>query len=133
LGDKSHFTRDFPEGKWVPKDLLTFVPTNPPAKRAEPPPKGAACSIPVESGDHVQEFKVKWSRTKKFCPEPIKVQVLLHWQPIERMHDFHMVGTLAFIRHCVLTLTISAHQSFLCFVLSFSAAIPVPHSVCVRW
>ena len=34
--------------------------------RAKPPPKGAVQSIPVESGEHVQEFKVKWSRTKKF-------------------------------------------------------------------
>ena len=32
---------------------------------AKPPPKSAAQSIPVESGEHVQEFKVKWSRTKK--------------------------------------------------------------------
>ena len=35
-------------------------------KRAKPPFKGAVQSIPVESGEHVQEFKVKWSRTKKF-------------------------------------------------------------------
>ena len=35
-------------------------------KRAKLPPKGAVQSIPVESGEHVQEFKVKWSRTKKF-------------------------------------------------------------------
>ena len=35
-------------------------------KRAEPPPKGAVQSIPVESGEHAQEFKFKWSRTKKF-------------------------------------------------------------------
>ena len=35
-------------------------------KRAKPPRKGAVQSIPVESGEHVQEFKVKWSRTKKF-------------------------------------------------------------------
>ena len=34
-------------------------------KRAKPP-KGAVQSIPVESGEHVQEFKVKWSRTTKF-------------------------------------------------------------------
>ena len=32
---------------------------------AKPPPKSAAQSIPVESGEHVQEFKVKWSRTQK--------------------------------------------------------------------
>ena len=29
-------------------------------KRAKPPPKGAVQSIPVESGEHVQEFKVKY-------------------------------------------------------------------------
>ena len=46
------------------------------------------------------------------------------------MHDFHMVGTLAFICHCVFTLTISPHQRFSCFVISFSAAISVPYSVC---
>ena len=28
--------------------------------------------IPVESGEHVQDFKVKWSRTKKFHTEPVK-------------------------------------------------------------
>ena len=32
---------------------------------AKPPPKSAAPSIPVESGEHVQEFKVKWSKIKK--------------------------------------------------------------------
>ena len=31
-----------------------------------------AQSIPVESGEHVQEFKVKGSRTKKFYTEPVK-------------------------------------------------------------
>ena len=41
-------------------------------KRAKPPPKGAVQSIPVESGEHVQEFKVKWSRTKKFYTERVK-------------------------------------------------------------
>ena len=43
-----------------------------PTKKAKPPPKSAAQSFPVESGDHVQEFKVKWSRTKKFYTEPVK-------------------------------------------------------------
>ena len=56
--------------KWVPKNLL--VPAKPPTKKAKPPPKSAAQSIPVESGEHVQEFKVKWSRTKKFYTEPVK-------------------------------------------------------------
>ena len=35
-------------------------------QKAKPPPKGAVQSIPVESGEHVQEFMVKWSRTKRF-------------------------------------------------------------------
>ena len=39
---------------------------------AKPPPKSAAQSIPVESGEHVQEFKVKWSRTKKIHTELVK-------------------------------------------------------------
>ena len=47
-------------------------PAKPPTKRAKPPPKSAAHSIPVESGGHVQEFKVKWSRTKKFYTELVK-------------------------------------------------------------
>ena len=41
-------------------------------KRAKPPPKGAVQSITVESGEHVQEFKVKWSRTKKFYTQRVK-------------------------------------------------------------
>ena len=41
-------------------------------KKAKPPPKSAAQSIPVESGEHVLEFKVKWSRTKKLYTEPVK-------------------------------------------------------------
>ena len=63
FGNKLYFTRDIPEGKWVPKNLL--APAKPPTKKAKPPPKSAAQSIPVETGEHVQEFKVKWSRTKK--------------------------------------------------------------------
>ena len=39
---------------------------------AQPPPKSAAQSIPVESGEHVQEFKVKWSRNKKIYTELVK-------------------------------------------------------------
>ena len=68
FGNKLYFTRDIPEGKWVPKNLL--APAKPPTKKAKP--KGAAQSILVESGEHVQEFKVKWSRTKKFYTEPVK-------------------------------------------------------------
>ena len=39
---------------------------------AKPPPKSAAQRIPVESGEHVPEFKVKWSRTKKIYTELVK-------------------------------------------------------------
>ena len=39
---------------------------------AKPPPKSDAQSIPVESGEHVQEFKVKWSRTKKIYTQLVK-------------------------------------------------------------
>ena len=68
FGNKLYFTRDIPEGKWVPKNLLA----KPPTKNAKPPPKSAVQSILVESGERVQEFKVKWSRTKKFYTEPVK-------------------------------------------------------------
>ena len=61
----AHRPARLPKGKWVPKNLL--APAKPPTKKAKPPPKSAAQSIPVrdsvESGEHVQEFKVKWSRT----------------------------------------------------------------------
>ena len=68
--NKLYFTRDILEGKRVPKDVL--VPAKPPTKKAKSPPKSGAQSIPVESGEHVQEFKVKWSRPKKFSTEPVK-------------------------------------------------------------
>ena len=68
--NKLYFTRDIPEGKWVSKNLL--APAKPPIKKAKPPSKSAAQSIPVESGEHVQEFKVKWSRTKKFYTGAVK-------------------------------------------------------------
>ena len=70
FGNKLYFTRDIPEGTWVPKNLL--APAKPPTKKAKPPPKSAAQSIPVESGEHVQAFKVKWSTTKKIYTEPVK-------------------------------------------------------------
>ena len=56
------FYKGHPEGRWVPKNLL--APAKPPTKRAK--------TAKVESGEHVQEFKVKWSRTKKFYTEPVK-------------------------------------------------------------
>ena len=70
FGNKLYFTRHIPEGKRVPKNLL--APAKPPTKKAKPPPKSAAQSIPVESGEHMQDFKVKCSRTKKFYTEPVK-------------------------------------------------------------
>ena len=39
---------------------------------AKPPSKSAPQSIPVESGERVQEFKVKWSGTKKIYTELVK-------------------------------------------------------------
>ena len=69
-GKKSYFTRDIPERKCVTKNLP--APAKPPTKKAKPPPKSAAQSIPVVSGEHVPEFKVKWSRTKKFYTELVK-------------------------------------------------------------
>ena len=60
----------FPLGQMLCRNLL--APAKPPTKKAKPTPKSAAQSIPVESGEHVQEFKVKWSRTKKFYTEPVK-------------------------------------------------------------
>ena len=54
FGNKLYFTRDIPEGKWVPKNLLALA--KPPTKKAKPPPKSAA-QIPVESGEHVQRFQ----------------------------------------------------------------------------
>ena len=80
---KLYFTRDISEGKWAPKNLL--APAKPPTKKAKPPAKSAAQSIPVESGEDVQEFKVKWSRTKKFYTEPAKEWVSVHWQPFEHI------------------------------------------------
>ena len=72
FGGKLYFTRDIPEEKWIPKDLLAPVSAKPPAKRAKPAPKGAAQPIPVHGGEHVQEFKVKWTRSKKFHTEPMR-------------------------------------------------------------
>ena len=56
--------------------------------------------------------------------EPLKHYVSLHWQPIES-YRWHT----CFYLFRVLTLTICAHQRFVCFVISFSAAVAVPHSV----
>ena len=46
--------------------LCTTVSVKPPAKRAKPPPKGAAQSIPVQSSNHVEECKLKWTMTKNW-------------------------------------------------------------------
>ena len=66
FGNKLYFTRDILEGKWVPQNLL--APAKPPTKKAKPPPKSAAQSIPVESGEHVQEFKVSGAGPRNFRP-----------------------------------------------------------------
>ena len=70
LDPKLYFTRDIPENKWVPKHLLAPISEKPAAKNAKPPPQGAAQIIPVWSGEYVQEFKMKRTRTKNFYMEP---------------------------------------------------------------
>ena len=61
--------------------------------------------------------------------------------PSESRSKFHYIGsplsarTIFILLHYLLsfvTLTSSAHQRFLCCVISSSAALSVPHSVCVR-
>ena len=77
----------FPRGGWGDRHLLNpkfFVAAHC-VVVAKPPPKSAAQSIPVESGEHMQEFKVKWSRTKKIYTELVKAQVSVHWQPFGRI------------------------------------------------
>ena len=59
-----YFTRDISEDKWVPKHFLATNFAKHPAKKAKPPPKDAAQLIPVRSGEHVQELKLKWTRTR---------------------------------------------------------------------
>ena len=70
FGDKLYFTRDIPEDKRVPKDLLAPVSAKPLATRAKP--KGAPQSVPVDRGVHVQEFKVKWTMSKTIYMEPVQ-------------------------------------------------------------
>jgi hypothetical protein len=71
----AYFTRDFPEEKWIPKHLLASVCAKPPSKKAKPPPGGAAHHIPVQSDEHVQDFKVKWTRIKhRRCESKTRTQ-----------------------------------------------------------
>ena len=60
----------FPKGNGFPKICLRLPSLLP--RRQNHQPKSAAQSILVESGEHVQEFKVKWSRTKKIYTKPVK-------------------------------------------------------------
>ena len=71
FGGKLYFTSDILEEQWIPKDLLAPASAKPPAKKAKPLPQGAPQNIPVQSGEHVQEFKGKWTGTKKFHTEPM--------------------------------------------------------------
>ena len=71
--DKLHFTgtlntSGFPKGSLPP----FFFFAEPPVKRAKPAPKGAAQSIAVHRGDHVQEFKANWARNQKWDTEPVR-------------------------------------------------------------
>ena len=38
---------------------------------------GSSQSIPVQSGNHVQGFKVKWSRCRKFNDKPLKQRAIV--------------------------------------------------------
>ena len=70
LGTNCILQGTFLKESGFPKFFLLAT-TKPATKRAKPPPKSAAQSIPMESGEHVQEFKVKRGRTKKFDTEPV--------------------------------------------------------------
>ena len=66
LGTSCILQGTFPKGNGFPKICLCLP------SLLKPPSKSAAQSIPGESGGHVQEFKVKWSRTKKFYTDAVK-------------------------------------------------------------
>ena len=76
--DKLYLSRDIPEDDWVSKGLLAPVSAKPPSKMAKPPPKAAAQSIPMHSGDHMKEFKVKGRRTNKRHTEHIMDWAMSH-------------------------------------------------------
>ena len=101
FGKKLYFTRDIPEGKWVPRNLL--APAKPPTKKAKPPPKSAAQSIPVESGEHVQEFKVKWSRSRNFTPSRSRSRSSYIGSPLDESYAefFHFMLQFLCLQMCV--------------------------------
>ena len=86
--------RDMPEKKWVPKHLLAPVSVKPPAKIAKPPPESAARSTPVRSGEHVQECKVKWARTKKLHAEPVRDYITAQSLAISQSHPIHLAAAV---------------------------------------
>ena len=101
FGKKLYFTRDIPKGKWVPRNLL--APAKPPTKKAKPPPKSAAQSIPVESGEHVQEFKVKWSRSRNFTPSRSRSRSSYIGSPLDESYAefFHFMLQFLCLQMCV--------------------------------
>ena len=103
FGNKLYFKRDIPEGKRAPKNLL--APAKPLTKKAKPPPKSAAQSIPVESGEHVQEFKVSGAGPRNFTPSRSRSRSPYIGSPLN-------VSYAEFLRY---------------------AAISVPANVRVRW
>ena len=69
---KLNFTLDEPENTWLSKNLAAPTAAKLPAKTAKLPPTGEGASqrILVQSGEHVWEFSVQWSRFKKFHRDP---------------------------------------------------------------
>ena len=79
FGDKLYFTRNIPEGKWIPKNLEAPTVAKPAlkpvakrGKQATAKPAAASASIPVADGQHVQLFKTMWDRKRKFYTVPVQ-------------------------------------------------------------
>ena len=79
FGDKLYFTRNIPEGKWIPKNLEAPTVAKPAlkpvakrGKQAAAKPAAASASIPVADGQHVQLFKTMWDRKRKFYTVPVQ-------------------------------------------------------------
>ena len=97
-------------------------------KRAKPWPKGAVQSIPVESGEHLQNSRSNGAGGRNSTPSESRSKFHYIGSPLSTRMIFILLHYLL----SFLTVTSSAHQRFLCCVVSSSAAISVPHSVRVR-
>ena len=64
LGASCILQGTFPKGNGFPKICLRLPSLLPRRQNHHP--------RVLPKGEHVQEFKVKWSRTKKFYTEPVK-------------------------------------------------------------